>query len=631
GQFLQLPAVAKDFANYLELYRKYQTDYNVEDILAGRIGDRTVRRLREAPFDERLSALSLLLSALFTACGKANEEDAYVTELHGALKGLIASLSGGSDMEECFTDTIVAKQAALDAALRAGTLEKAGERRKRRVLDTLHRYHRNVLTQGIQDGRAAADAVRQEFAQAVEQRRTMILDTSAKLDAAFTFLETVFGESQEMVIFLTELTMNYYSMQFIRDNGCRKYTEYNQSLLLGGRQRSILDELGRGRCVFPVRPIHKDENGSCSSVYWGRNRSLFLSCFSQVLILFDADLHFFCLRDGCGFRFRSIWRGAYSGLPCMLYFRHQKTGLFRASKKVGNQFIHGLRLHGSPPALLCHPVIVRRRRPGLRGQSLSLCLVRLNRRSAAKGGIFQQRRQLIRQMHQPFLQGSPATNRLSGGRLLPLFLDQLFQLCPADRHICRIDQHPQIPYQICQLRIGEPFGARRTVVHLDITFQIFAAIQKVPAVFQVGQRHPAPLKPFPEQAWDAPSAINEDEKQAGIRSVLPRKPVVPQELPQIGQQLFPAGLALQLLDHQAEAPLLLPKVIQQRIQLLFGLRDGALCQQIIAGEPYAAKLLLPEEPNHVGRSRVSAAALRAGQQQAGGAGGCFFCPPEVLQ
>ncbi|MCC8100222.1 MAG: MoxR family ATPase [Clostridiales bacterium] len=244
GQYLQQPVIARDFANYLELYRKYQTDYNVEEILAGHIGDKTVRRLREAPFDERLSALSLLLSALFTACGKANEEDAYVTELHGTLKGLIAALSGGSDMEKCFTDTIAAKQAALDAALRAGTLEKTGERRKRRVLDTLNRYHQSVLTQGIQDGRAAADAVRQEFTQAVERRRTMILDTSAKLDAAFAFLETVFGESQEMVIFLTELTMNYYSMQFIRDNGCQKYTEYNQSLLLGGRQKSILDELG---------------------------------------------------------------------------------------------------------------------------------------------------------------------------------------------------------------------------------------------------------------------------------------------------------------------------------------------------------------------------------------------------
>ncbi len=130
------------------------------------------------------------------------------------------------------------------AALRAGTLEKADERRKRRVLDTLNRYHQGVLTQGIQDSKAAAEAVRREFAQAVEKRRTMILDASAKLDAAFAFLETVFGESQEMVIFLTELTMNYYSMQFIRDNGCQKYTEYNQSLLLGGRQRSILDELG---------------------------------------------------------------------------------------------------------------------------------------------------------------------------------------------------------------------------------------------------------------------------------------------------------------------------------------------------------------------------------------------------
>jgi hypothetical protein len=32
-------------------------------------------------------------------------------------------------------------------------------------------------------------------------------------------------------------------MRFIRDNGCPKYTEYNESLLLGGRQKRLLEEL----------------------------------------------------------------------------------------------------------------------------------------------------------------------------------------------------------------------------------------------------------------------------------------------------------------------------------------------------------------------------------------------------
>ena len=35
-QYIQYPKIAKDFANYLELYYKYRTDYQIEEILRGR-------------------------------------------------------------------------------------------------------------------------------------------------------------------------------------------------------------------------------------------------------------------------------------------------------------------------------------------------------------------------------------------------------------------------------------------------------------------------------------------------------------------------------------------------------------------------------------------------------------------
>ena len=35
AQYIQHPKIAKDFANYLELYGKYQTDYQIEEILKG--------------------------------------------------------------------------------------------------------------------------------------------------------------------------------------------------------------------------------------------------------------------------------------------------------------------------------------------------------------------------------------------------------------------------------------------------------------------------------------------------------------------------------------------------------------------------------------------------------------------
>ena len=60
GQYIQLPRIAKDFANYLELYYKYQKTYHVDDILKGTWQRITVLELREAPFDEKLSVMGLI-------------------------------------------------------------------------------------------------------------------------------------------------------------------------------------------------------------------------------------------------------------------------------------------------------------------------------------------------------------------------------------------------------------------------------------------------------------------------------------------------------------------------------------------------------------------------------------------
>lgn len=243
GQFLQLPAIAKDFANYLDLYRKYQTDYKVEELLSGTLRESTIQRMREAPFDERLSAISLLLDSLFTACGKANEADAFVTELHSSLKAIMTGLSSAVQWEAPFQTVSEQLRQALDSEKATGNLERSVQHRKESVLDTLDSYRQTIRRENVSTSAQAGDRLRALFGKAITRRRETILDASAKLDNAFAFLENTFGESQELVIFITELTMNYYSMQFIRDNGCQKYSDYNRSLLLGGRQKSILDEI----------------------------------------------------------------------------------------------------------------------------------------------------------------------------------------------------------------------------------------------------------------------------------------------------------------------------------------------------------------------------------------------------
>ena len=66
---------------------------------------------------------------------------------------------------------------------------------------------------------------------------------SQALECAFDFVEKAFGEDQELVVFITELSLSYYAIRFISDNGCPRYYRYNKTLLSGEQQREILQQI----------------------------------------------------------------------------------------------------------------------------------------------------------------------------------------------------------------------------------------------------------------------------------------------------------------------------------------------------------------------------------------------------
>ena len=64
GQYLQDAKIAKSFAVYYDLFNKYRSDYQVDEILAGNVTDEIKERAMNAGFDERLSLIGLLLDAV---------------------------------------------------------------------------------------------------------------------------------------------------------------------------------------------------------------------------------------------------------------------------------------------------------------------------------------------------------------------------------------------------------------------------------------------------------------------------------------------------------------------------------------------------------------------------------------
>ena len=172
-------------------------------MLEGRFEKFAIDKLKIASFDEKLSVVGLLIGHLGKEFYTYYENDLFVTELFERLKKLKQELE--NDSEE-----------TAGAILEKGTP-------KEEIFEVLA---------GL-------------FKKETEKREEQIEQTSQKLQYAFDFLELVFGEGQELVLFVTELNTNPYSVSFISENGCDNYYKYNKKLLFEEEQGEILKELNQ--------------------------------------------------------------------------------------------------------------------------------------------------------------------------------------------------------------------------------------------------------------------------------------------------------------------------------------------------------------------------------------------------
>ena len=97
-----------------------------------------------------------------------------------------------------------------------------------------------VKKENITDREEAFARIKASFEEETEKRETQIEKSASYLENAFDFMEMAFMESQEMVVFVTELTVNRYSAAFIQENGCDRFYQYNKKLLFGQQQKEIL-------------------------------------------------------------------------------------------------------------------------------------------------------------------------------------------------------------------------------------------------------------------------------------------------------------------------------------------------------------------------------------------------------
>lgn len=206
-----------------------KSDYQIETILSGKASDKIRERAANGRFDERIALIGLLMDAISEACRQTAEQEDYLVLVLQALKHYRASSTDSPLKNE--SDRL---RETLFLRSRAGTLSQS----ERRTLQLAIGFFQTCMQNGLEfDG--CKKAYRKDASQLQEQSR----ETSEKLSNAFAFIEEVFPQGQEMLIFVTELTVNEITSRFISHYGCEPYYLHSKDLMFYERNKEIASRM----------------------------------------------------------------------------------------------------------------------------------------------------------------------------------------------------------------------------------------------------------------------------------------------------------------------------------------------------------------------------------------------------
>ena len=240
-EFIHHEDVAEDAAAYFELYRKYRDDYGITDILAGRIRPETFARIYAASFDERLSVVNLLLDGLSAFFVKVQEKKKITDNWYEFLKEYQRHLKEGEAPADCYQALLEEKMAMVEAEKKAELCTKTQAAGWEQIFAL---WKENMPDKGLDAKESFAQAktgfdIQREALEESEQ------DASDALEHAFDFMEQAFEDGEEMVVFVTELTLSPEAAMFLAEHTCDRYMTYIEQLLIGKRKRELLSELKR--------------------------------------------------------------------------------------------------------------------------------------------------------------------------------------------------------------------------------------------------------------------------------------------------------------------------------------------------------------------------------------------------
>ena len=302
SQYIHHKAVSKEFSVYYDLYNKYKSDYQIGNIVNGNATEDIKNRARLAKFDERISLLGLLIDNISSNMASTVENEACIMEYLDVLKYIKAEITGdftkikeeeknererrlaseksvenekdllASGVEvgennsqlkirvkrdpkleeekykklnymDSLNKHILEEREKLNIYLTSGTLTPMDSKKFNYVIKTLMYLLEEFKVEGVENNDTSFELIRRDYEQKVAAHTKRVEITKNNIENVFKFVEEVFGEGQEMVILVAELTTRYAAAKFISTFGSDSYFKHNKEVLFYERKQELLSKI----------------------------------------------------------------------------------------------------------------------------------------------------------------------------------------------------------------------------------------------------------------------------------------------------------------------------------------------------------------------------------------------------
>lgn len=246
-EFLRHEDVAEDVSAYFDLYKKYQDDYGIAEILEGKVKPSVYARIDQAAFDERLSVVNLLLDGVSNVFYQIQREREITDAWYDFLKEYRQKLKNSLQAKGIFETILAEKTASDEQNEKQQFVSKAQSDRARSLNEKLKECAKKIVAEEtINIEETALFALAKEpFDAQCEKLQSLENQGIETLEHAFTFMEQAFSDGQEMVVFVTELTITPEIAVFLSEYRIERYETYKNQLLIGTKRAEILSEIAR--------------------------------------------------------------------------------------------------------------------------------------------------------------------------------------------------------------------------------------------------------------------------------------------------------------------------------------------------------------------------------------------------